>query len=298
MPNLKLVEKKNLSSFRRIAIGTWRTTKDPQVYGSLPLRMEKALAYLDEVRAKTGRRATLSHFMAKVVAHVLAEMPDANAVLRFNKIWLREDVGVFFQVEMKDEKTGEIDLSGATIFDCHKKSIVEIVDEFGARVAKVKAGKDEQLENTRSTFKKIPALLLGVFVDTLELLCFKLNLDLRAFGIPRDPFGSVMVTNIGSLGLEEGFVPLVPYSHVPLVLAMGKVVDAAVVEDGAVVPGKVMRLCATFDHRVLDGAHAAKMVKLLAPFFEDPVGRLGPIEAAPPAALAAPTNRALAGGVA
>lgn len=292
MPNLRLVEKKNLSSFRRIAIGTWRTTKDPQVYGSIPLRMEKALAYLEEVREKTGRRATLSHFMAKVCAHVLAEMPDANAVLRFNRIWLRQDVGVFFQVEMKDEKTGEIDLSGATIFDCHKKSLVEIVDEFSAQVRKVKAGKDEQLENTRSTFKKIPALFLGVFVDVLSLLCFKLNLDLRAFGIPRDPFGSVMVTNIGSLGLEEGFVPLVPYSHVPLVIAMGKVVDAPVVEGDRVVPGKVMRLCATFDHRVLDGAHAAKLVKLVGPFFDDPVGRMGPVEEAPapPSAAAAATT--------
>lgn len=281
MPNLRLVEKKQLSSFRRIAIGTWRTTKDPQVYGSLPVRMEPVLAYLEEVRRATGRRATLSHFMAKAVCHVLAEMPDANAVLRFNRIFLRQDVGVFFQVEMKDERTGEIDLSGATLFDCHKKTLVEIVDEFSAKVAKVKAGKDEELEGTRSTFKKIPPLLLNLFLDALSFLAFTLNLDMRKLGMPRDPFGSAMVTNIGSLGLEEGYVPLVPYSKVPLLLAMGKVVDAAVVENGAVVPGKVMRLCATFDHRVLDGAHAAKMVKLLLPYFEDPAARFGP--AAPPA---------------
>lgn len=277
MPNLRLVEKKRLSSFRRIAIGTWKTTKDPQVYGALTVRMEKALAYVDEVRRVTGRRATLSHFMAKAVSHVLAEMPDANAVLRFNKIWLREDVGVFFQVEMKDEKTGEIDLSGATLFGCHRKSLVQVVDEFDEKVSKVKKGRDEALESTRRTFQRIPPLLLSFVLDALSFFSITLNLDLRRFGVPRDPFGSVMVTNIGSLGLEEAYVPLVPYSRVPLLLAMGKVHDAPVVEDGAVRPGKVMRLTATFDHRVLDGAHAARMVKLLVPFFEDPVARMGPV---------------------
>ena len=45
--------------------------------------------------------------LVKVVARVLAENPDANAILRWNRIYLREDIGVFFQVEMKDPKTGD-----------------------------------------------------------------------------------------------------------------------------------------------------------------------------------------------
>ena len=70
----------------------------------------------------------------------------------------------------------------------------------------------------------------------------ELNLDLRWAGIPSDPFGSVMITNVGSLGLDTAYVPLVPYSHVPILLALGAVKDSAVVEDGKVVAGKVMRV--------------------------------------------------------
>src|SRR5262245_47733915 len=139
MPNLRLQKKTKMSSFRKIAIGTWRTVGDPSVYGTLKLRADKALAYVDEFRKRTGKRLTLSHMMAKAVAMVLADMPDPNAILRFNRIYLREDIGVFFQVEMKDPKTGEIDLSGATLFDAHKKTLEQIVDEFQARVDKVKA---------------------------------------------------------------------------------------------------------------------------------------------------------------
>jgi len=42
-----------------------------------------------------------------------------------------------------------------------------------------------------------------------------------------------------------------------------------VVEDRVVV-GQTMRVFATFDHRVLDGSHAARMSKVLRAWFEDP----------------------------
>ncbi len=279
MPNLRLRPKTNLSSFRRIAIGTWRTAYDPTVYGSLELRADKMMAYLDAFRKRTGKRATLSHIMAKAVAITLAEMPDANAILRWNRIYLREDIGVFFQVAMEDEKTGEIDLSGATLFDAHKKSLLEIVDEFETKVGSVRKGKDKALESSRGLFKKIPFFLLNTVLDALGWLTYTLNLDLRFAGIPKDPFGSVMITNIGSLGLEAAYVPLVPYSRVPLVIALGAVKEEAVVENGSLAVGKVLRAFATFDHRVLDGMHAARMSKTLKRVFADPEKELGALPA-------------------
>jgi pyruvate dehydrogenase E2 component (dihydrolipoamide acetyltransferase) len=280
VPNLALRPKENLSSFRRIAIGTWRTAYDPSVYGTLALRADKVLAYLEAFRARTGKRATLSHLMAKAVAITLSEMPDANAILRFNRIYLRQDIGVFFQVAMEDDATGEIDLSGATIFDAHKKSVLEIVDEFEKKVSTVRKKEDKNLEGSRSLFKRIPFFLLNTMLDLIGWLSFGLNLDLRWAGIPKDPFGSAMVTNIGSLGLEEAYVPLVPYSRVPLLIALGTVKEEAVVEEGQIVAGKMLRAFATFDHRVLDGMHAAKMSKTLRRVFADPEKELGPL---PPA---------------
>ena len=277
MPNLRLRKKTKMSSFRKIAIGTWRTVGDPSVYGTLKLRVDKTLAYIEEFRRRTGKRLTLSHMMAKAVSQVLSEMPDANAILRFNRIYLREDIGVFFQVEMKDPKTGEVDLSGATLFDAHKKSLEDIVDEFQARVDKVKAGKDTELEGTRSTFKLIPYRLLNLFLDVLGFFVYELNLDMRWAGVPKDAFGSVMITNIGSLGLDDAYVPLVPYSRVPLLVAVGSVKDEAVVEDGKIVVGKILRCGATFDHRVLDGMHAAHMSKVMKRVFEDPEKGFGPL---------------------
>ena len=68
MPNLRLKKKENLSSFRKIAIGTWRTAYDPSVYGQLRLRADAMLAYIEEFRRRTGKKLTISHVMAKATA--------------------------------------------------------------------------------------------------------------------------------------------------------------------------------------------------------------------------------------
>jgi pyruvate dehydrogenase E2 component (dihydrolipoamide acetyltransferase) len=128
----------------------------------------------------------------------LAECPEANAVLRFNRIYLRETIGVFFQVVMTDEGQGKIDLSGATLYEVDKKSLVDL-RRVRAEGAEGPDRKDEALEKTRSTFLSIPYLLLNFALRMISFLSFTLNLDLRRFGIPNDPFGSAMITNVGSL---------------------------------------------------------------------------------------------------
>lgn len=280
MGNLELQHKKDLSSFRRIAIGTWRRTYDPSVYGTMTVTVDKALDYIEAFRARTGKRLTLTHMMAKATAAALEKMPDANAVLRFNRLYLRKQIGVFFQVAMEDEG-GEMDLSGTTIQDADQKSLLDVVHEFEASVEKVRRKKDPNLEKTRSMFKTLPSFLLGVVLRLMAFLAYTLNLDMRWAGVPKDAFGSAMVTNIGSLGLDQAYVPLVPYSRVPLLIAVGAVKETPVVEGGQVVIRKQMKLNATFDHRVLDGSHAAVMSKVMHAWLEDPFEHFDRIEDLP-----------------
>ncbi len=279
MPNLRLDAKKRVSTFRKIAIGTWQTSYDPKVYGMVKLEADRVARYLEAFRA-AGKRVTITHLLAKVVGQVLFEMPDANAILRFNRLYLRKDIGIFFQVAMEDDASGELDLSGATIFSPHEKSLEAIVSEFDESVRRVRKREDKLLEGSRSLMGRIPGWLLGPVLRAVSFLSYTLNLDMRWAGIPKDPFGSAMVTNIGSLGLEEAYVPLVPYSRVPLLIAVGPLRDEAVVEGGLVVSKKMLSLYATFDHRIIDGAHAARMVKTFRRIFADPEGELGPLPAA------------------
>ena len=277
MPNLDIDRERELSTFRKIALGTWRTTYDPSVYGSLTLRMDRALEYLEAFRAATGRRATVTHLMARAAAAVLEQVPAANALLRLGRIYRRKRIGVFFQVAMQDPHSGKVDLSGATLHDPETKSLVEICDELESQFAKVRKNKDGALARTRELFRRLPLPAMGPLLDLTSFASYTLNLDLSWAGVPRDAFGSIMITNIGALGLEEAYVPLVPYSRVPLLVALGQIHDAAVPRDGKVVIEKVMRVCATFDHRVLDGAHAAAMAKTVRAWIEDPFAHFDPL---------------------
>jgi pyruvate/2-oxoglutarate dehydrogenase complex dihydrolipoamide acyltransferase (E2) component len=109
----------------------------------------------------------------------------------------------------------------------------------------------------------------------LSFVWFTLNVDLRRVGMPHDPFGSVAVTNLGSLGLERGYVALVPYTRVPFVLAPGRVRDEPVVEAGVLVPGKVMTLTCTYDARLIDVTLAARVLRDIGAALEDPEAAWG-----------------------
>jgi pyruvate dehydrogenase E2 component (dihydrolipoamide acetyltransferase) len=73
-------------------------------------------------------------------------------------------------------------------------------------------------------------------------------------------------------------------------IALSAVQDECVAENGKPVVVPVLRVCATFDHRVLDGMHAAKMSKTIRRIFANPEAELGPLPEAAPALPAATTT--------
>ena len=270
MPNIELIPRGKIASFRKIAIGSWQTAYDPTVYGTLTLRMDKAVQFIEDFRKLTGRRLTVTHMVTKGVAEALKRCPDANAILRFNKIYLRKHITISVLVVQPDEATGKTDLTAAKIEHPDQKTLTQIVDELEETVGRVRARKDKALEKGKGTVQMIPFMLMNLFLKTLSFLMYTLNLDLSSLGMPRDPFGGITVTNVGSLGLDTAFVPLVPYTNVPIFVAPGMVKDVPVVEDGKVVPGKVMNVNASFDHRFIDGYHASVLTKALKEVMEEP----------------------------
>ena len=55
------------------------------------------------------------------------------------------------------------------------------------------------------------------------------------------------------------------------ILAVGTVRDVPVVKDGQVVPGKTMKATISADHRVTDGAEAAKFMAEVKKYLEEPL---------------------------
>jgi len=285
MAHLELIPKENVSSFRKLAIGSWKTAYDPTVYGTMTLRMDKALAYIEAFRQKTGIRLTVTHLLAKAMAEALRRCPDANAILRFNRIYLRKRITISTLVVQTDG--GKVDLTSAKIDDAEQKSLREISAELEAAVQKVRQRKDEMLEKGKGTIHKMPYAFLNFFTWLISFFMYTLNWDMTWAGMPRDAFGSAIITNVGSLGLDTAYVPLVPYTRVPIFIAPGAIKDAPVVENGKVVPGKLMNVNASFDHRFIDGFHASILANTFREMLENPFEHFDKLDEVEPVVPAA-----------
>ena len=230
--------------------------------------MHGALAYLDRLRRETGVRVTVTHLVARALALSIRQYPQLNGIVTRGGIALRETVDIFLQVAT----AGGADLSGVKISRADEKSVLEIAGETEARVERLRQRRDRQVERTKSVLDRIPLRILGPIMRLISYLIYDLDLDLSRLGIVKDEFGSAMVSNIGSFGLEQAHAPLVPFSRTPVVVLVGAVRDRPVAEDGCVVVRPVMTLGVTFDHRFMDGAQGGAMAKIFRAYLEDPAG--------------------------
>lgn len=93
----------------------------------------------------------------------------------------------------------------------------------------------------------------------------------RAGGLqPEEYAGSTFTTsNLGMFGMEAFTAIINPPNA--CILAIGAIRDTPVVTDGAVTPGKRMKLSLSCDHRVVDGATGAEFLSTLRRFLEEPL---------------------------
>ncbi len=81
--------------------------------------------------------------------------------------------------------------------------------------------------------------------------------------------GSFTVTNLGGIGGTH-FTPIINYPEVAI-LGMARSRLTPVVRDGQIVPRLLLPLCLSYDHRVIDGADAARFTRRLAELLEKPL---------------------------
>ena len=271
-----------LGSFRRFAMATWKDAPDGRIYGTMLFDVSKAVALAKRVEAEQGVKLTMGHFVGKGVALALREVPQFNAKLIWGTFYEKETVDAYFQVDMD---AGD-DLSGVVVERADEKSVVEIANELRAKAERLRKGQDDQYEKTqKGVFGLLPWWLLRPLLAVLIFIQYNLGIDLRWFGLKAkpDPFGTVMITNVGMFGIDIAYAPLVPTSRVPLVVLVGRVQDQALVVDGKIEIRPVLTASGTFDHRYGDGAHIGRIVRAVRRFVEDPfVDAPAATAAAPP----------------
>ncbi|MBA3500123.1 MAG: 2-oxo acid dehydrogenase subunit E2 [Myxococcota bacterium] len=251
------------SSFRRMAAAMWRSPSDPSIYGSMDVDATAALAFM----AAQPTKITITHLVARAVALAMRAQPELNAKVRFwGRLEQRKTIDVFVTVATE----GNRDLSGARIDRADEKSLAELAAAIADRAGRIRKGQDASYKKSRSVFTQLPWWLARPATQLSDLLVNELHVDLGKHGMPSDPFGSAIVTSVGMFGIDSAFAPFVPLARCPMLILVPEIRPRPwAVGDRAVVR-PVLRLCATFDHRIIDGAAAGRFAARLTQLFAQP----------------------------
>lgn len=278
-----------IPAWRKLALSTWGPPMNPAAYGVLDLDCEAALAWAERAKQASGEKVTLTHVVGKAAALAIASAPETNGFASMGRLMLRETVDVFFQVAFFDKETRKADageretrrdanLAGAKVTSADTKDVVTIARELRERAEAIRARADDPTVKASKRMGGVPAPLRGPVARLASFLSFDLGWNLSAFGVPRDPFGSCMVTNVGVFGIEMAWAPLVPYSRTPVCMTVGAVHAAATPVGDRLEVRRRVKIGVAFDHRVMDGYHAGVMARRFREVFaapDDTLGRVG-----------------------
>lgn len=238
---------------RKVAVATWRASRDGRLFGRLAIDATELLAHLDAVRAQTGQRVTVTHAVGKAVALALRAVPEAHGRVLMGRVVPYPSCDIGFAVDLDGSDLAPVKVRRADVLP-----LPEIAAQVSAGAARLRAGGDRDFATSSALARFVPWFLTRPMLALVGLV--NGGLGWRAFGQPGFPLGSAFISNVGPFGLDEGLLAPVPFARVPLYVLVGRVADAPTVVNGTVAVRPQLVLTFTTDHRLLDGAQAGRLV--------------------------------------
>ncbi|KAJ0406200.1 hypothetical protein P43SY_000384 [Pythium insidiosum] len=263
----------NMTPRRKLMIATWGPPDSGIILGTLSMDMTKTLPYIQQKRKETGEHITITHVVLRAVGAALANAPSVNGHIVFGNYYTAPTVDVSCLVAIE----GGRDLGVCRLPSIDKMSLRDVSQRLRGDATTLRDGKDKVQADRNKLMSLLPTYIIRPIVNLAGWLGGCLGLRIKPLGIEPYMFGGCVVTSVGMMGLELAFAPLTPFAQTPLLVTVGSIKDAAVVEDGKVVVRPMLTITTTIDHRYIDGSQGARMAKALKSFIEDPA-LLEPLE--------------------
>lgn len=262
---MAVTKSRRTRGWRRVASAIWKAPSDPQIYGWVDLDASAVLGFIDEHRAH-GEHLTVSHVVGRAIAHALHETHGLNIRLIRGREYPKPTIDIFF---ITDVARGR-DLTGVKVFAADTKSAVEIAQEVNRGARSLKAGEDPDFNRSKRLMESLPFFLLRPLIRLIAFLVGDLRLRVRPLGLHPSPFGSAMLSNVGSIGLPNGLSPISWLYRVPVLVLAGEVTKRPWVVDDHLEIRPVLPISASIDHRYVDGAHLASFFRSFRAYIANP----------------------------
>ena len=267
--NIELGKRATTSAFRKMAIGSWNKPQDPTIHGKCQFDVTAVLDYINTLNKTSNTPITLTHVVAKMMARLCDTFPEMNQVMIRRRLYQRKSVRAFIQTHLRTEKG--YDLFGVTLEDLQHHALPDLATTVKQKAHQLRQQKNTEIERTKWFLNWFSFTMMPWVMTCFDFVLHTLNIRLTWLGLPKDPFGSFMITSIGSLGFEEAYIPFFPSSRCGWIVAVGKPFDAwSTTHATHPILTKHIILTFTMDHRYIDGAHIAKPMRLLTKMFKQP----------------------------
>ena len=243
------------STWRILTTIIYRKPRDSKIFGSVEFDVTEVEQFITEQR-KQGLKITLTHIFLLAFARGVAQVaPEINSYVRRGRIIQRKSVDVSLSVLVGEQMTS------VKVGNVEKLSLRELSEHLQIEIQKARKRVNEKGSGTKDLITKIPWPFRQWVFDFIRWLSIDWGVPLPFLGVSPESFGSFVLTNLGSIGLDVGYTALAPYSNVAMVLSQGKVSWKPAVVNGQVVPRRMITMSAALDHRVVDAAQAGKLFR-------------------------------------
>ena len=225
--------------------------------------------WLRTKRAEGYKGIGILHLFLAAYVRVISQLPGLNRFVSGQKVYARNTIEVNMMV--KRGYTADSEETCAKVHFEPTDTIYDIYRKMNAAVEDIRADTEgNNTEQAANTLMKIPGILLKFAVWVLNLLDY---FDLLPYSLLQaSPFhGSLIVTDLGSLGIPPIYHHLYNFGNLPVFLAFGAKRRAYEVDrHGMPVERKYVDYKITCDERTVDGYYYAAAFKHLKYYMKNP----------------------------
>ncbi len=253
------------TDWRKVASAMYRKPRDSKIYGSVEIDVTMLEQFIVKKR-KEGIKTTLTQLITLIVGRSIAtEVPEMNAYIRRGKVIRRKQVDAMVSVLLKSDEMGSVKIENAD-----QVTVSELSEIIAKKIKESRQGEENKAMQSKQVLSSLPWPFRNWVFNLYKKITIDWGLKVPGINLSSDSFGSYVISNIGTLGLDTGYAALLPSSNVSIVLIIGKVYKKPVVVNDQIVPRKILLLSATLDHRVVDGSHGGKLFRYIKYLIKNP----------------------------
>ncbi len=219
-------------------------------------------------RAEGYKGLGVLHLFLAAYIRVISQLPGLNRFVAGQRVYARNEIVINMMV--KRGIAIESEETCAKVYFEPTDTIFDVYTKMNAAVDEIRASDDSGTEKAASALMKLPGIFLKFVVWIIKILEYFDLLPKALLNV--SPFhGSLIVTDLGSLGIPPIYHHLYNFGTLPAFLAFGAKRRVTELDrHGLPVEHKYVDYKVTCDERIVDGNYYAMAFKHLKYYMKNP----------------------------